>query len=66
MNKDKGFEILDVLSTIAQKHKASVAQVALGVDLSKDAVTSVIIGARSVAQLDDNLQSLSVVWTPSR
>ena len=60
VDKEKAFAILDVLTPIARQHQASVAQVALAWVLSKEVVTSVIIGARTVAQLDDNLQSLSV------
>jgi aryl-alcohol dehydrogenase-like predicted oxidoreductase len=60
VNKDRAFDILDVLTPIAQARKASVAQIALAWVLSREAVTSVIIGARTVAQLDDNLQALTV------
>jgi aryl-alcohol dehydrogenase-like predicted oxidoreductase len=60
VNQDQGFSILDALREIAGGRGASVAQVALAWILAKDVVTSVIIGARSVAQLDDNLKSVDV------
>jgi aryl-alcohol dehydrogenase-like predicted oxidoreductase len=61
LNKDKVFPILDVLRTVAGNHGASPAQVAIAWLLSRDAVTSVIIGAKSVVQLDDNLKSADLV-----
>jgi aryl-alcohol dehydrogenase-like predicted oxidoreductase len=63
VNKEKGFEVLDVLSAIAARHRASVAQIALAWLLARDAVTSVIIGARNPAQLEDNLKAIDVALT---
>jgi aryl-alcohol dehydrogenase-like predicted oxidoreductase len=60
VNKEKGFAILDALSTVAAVHGATVPQVALAWILANDAVTSVIIGARKIAQLDDNLKSVDL------
>jgi aryl-alcohol dehydrogenase-like predicted oxidoreductase len=61
VNKEKGFEVLDVLSTVAARHGASVPQIALAWILAKPFVTSVIIGARRLTQLDDNLKAVDVV-----
>ncbi|MBI3493613.1 MAG: aldo/keto reductase [Acidobacteria bacterium] len=60
VDKEKGFTILDVLSTIATAHGTSVAQIALAWILANDAVTSVIIGARKMTQLEDNLKTVDV------
>ena len=60
VNKEKGFAILDVLIPIAAAHGVTVPQIALAWILANDAVTSVIIGARKIAQLDDNLKSIDV------
>jgi len=61
LDKDKVFPIIDVLRTVAGAHDASPAQVAIAWLLSRDPVTSVIIGAKSVAQLDDNVKSADLV-----
>jgi aryl-alcohol dehydrogenase-like predicted oxidoreductase len=63
INKEQGFDILDVLRPIAAAHEASVAQVALAWLLHKEAVTSVIIGARRMDQLEDNLGSVDLTLT---
>ena len=63
VNLDKGYEIIDVMGPIAEAHSVSVAQVALAWLLHKKVVTSVIIGARKMEQLVDNLASIDVALT---
>jgi aryl-alcohol dehydrogenase-like predicted oxidoreductase len=63
VDKEKGFKILDVLTAIAKAHGVTVPQIALAWILANGAVTSVIIGARKVAQLEDNLKSVDVTLT---
>jgi aryl-alcohol dehydrogenase-like predicted oxidoreductase len=46
---------VELLRSIAATHGASVAQVALAWLLAREAVTSVLIGASKIAQLEDNL-----------
>jgi aryl-alcohol dehydrogenase-like predicted oxidoreductase len=45
---------------IAKAHGVSVAQVALAWLLAQPAVTTVIIGAKTAEQLDDNIASVKV------
>lgn len=47
--------VLDAVKAVAQAHEASASQVALAWLLARPAVTSVILGARSVDQLQDNI-----------
>ena len=60
VNKERGFDIVDAMRPIAEAHDASVAQIALAWLLHKQAVTSVIIGAKRMDQLEDNLGSVDV------
>jgi aryl-alcohol dehydrogenase-like predicted oxidoreductase len=60
INQEQGFDIVDQMRPIAEAHGASVAQVALAWLLQKQFVTSVIIGARRMDQLEDNLGSVDV------
>ena len=64
VNREKSFAILDVLHQIAGRHGATIPQIALGWILAHDVVTSVIIGARKIAQLDDNLKAVDVTLSP--
>jgi aryl-alcohol dehydrogenase-like predicted oxidoreductase len=63
VNKERGFDVLDVLATVAGRHGVSIPQIALAWILAKPIVTSVIIGARRLAQLDDNLKAIDVALT---
>jgi aryl-alcohol dehydrogenase-like predicted oxidoreductase len=57
VDEKRGFDIVDELDKIAKAHKASVAQAALNYLLAKEGVSSVIIGARTPEQLEDNLKT---------
>ena len=55
VNKDRAWEIISKMREIGDLKSVSVARVALAWLLAKPAVMSVIIGAKTVEQLDDNL-----------
>ncbi len=57
LDKTKADKIVEVMRPIAKERGTSVARVALAYVLAKPWVTSVIIGARTEAQLDDNLEA---------
>ncbi|MDL5364226.1 aldo/keto reductase [Xanthomonas sp. NCPPB 2654] len=59
----RGFETLDVLRSIADAHDASVAQISLAWLLSQRAVSSVLIGAKRMDQLEDNLKAAELQLT---
>jgi aryl-alcohol dehydrogenase-like predicted oxidoreductase len=63
IQKERAFNIIDVLAPMAADKKATVAQLALGWLLHQSAVTSVIIGANKTEQLEDNLKSTSVKFS---
>ncbi|MGI8633993.1 MAG: aldo/keto reductase, partial [Segetibacter sp.] len=63
VNKEKAFDIIDVMQPIAHEKGISVAQLALAWLLHQPAVTSVIIGAKKTEQLEDNLKSTDVKLT---
>ena len=60
VNKDRAFDCVDVMRTIAESKGVSVAQIALAWLLHQKAVTSVIIGAKRVEQLDDNIAATGI------
>jgi aryl-alcohol dehydrogenase-like predicted oxidoreductase len=60
VDKERTWRILDVLQPIAKAHGASVATVALAWILAKPFVTSVIIGAKRVDQLQQNLSAVDL------
>lgn len=61
---ERAFGIVDVLRAGAEEAGCTPAQLALAWQLGKPEITSVIIGARTRAQLDDNLGAVSVTIPP--
>ncbi len=60
VDRDRAFDCIDAMRPIAEAHGVSVAQVALAYVLAKPFVMSVIIGAKTAEQLDDNLAAASL------
>jgi aryl-alcohol dehydrogenase-like predicted oxidoreductase len=57
---EKTYTIVDELAGIAAAHESTVARVALAWVQAQPGVSSTIIGARRLAQLDDNVKALDV------
>jgi aryl-alcohol dehydrogenase-like predicted oxidoreductase len=57
IDKPKADALVAAMQPIAKAHGTSVARVALAYVLSKPWVSSMIIGARTMAHLDDNLEA---------
>ncbi len=57
LNKEKAYDIIETMEEIAAGRNVSVAQVALAWMLKKPGVTSIIIGAKNLKQLQDNIRS---------
>ena len=60
VDRDRAFECIDAMRAIADARGVSVARVALAWVLQRPFVMSVIIGAKTVAQLDDNLAATEI------
>jgi aryl-alcohol dehydrogenase-like predicted oxidoreductase len=63
-DRDKLYDTVDALLDIGKAHNVSAAQVALAYLLTRPAVTSLVIGARTSEQLEDNLAAADLVLTP--
>ena len=63
VDKPRAFACVDAMRPIAARHGVSVAQVALAWLLAQPAVSSVIIGAKTVEQLTDNLAATKLALT---
>lgn len=60
VNRERVYDCLDAMRVIAEARGISIARVALAYVLAKPFVTAVIIGAKSIQQLDDNLAAAGV------
>jgi aryl-alcohol dehydrogenase-like predicted oxidoreductase len=59
-NNEHTWAVVDEVRRIAAAHEVPMGRVALAWVRHRPAVSSVILGARRVAQLDDNLMALEV------
>lgn len=57
---DRGFTAVDKLEEVGRTHNATIAQTAIAWCLANPAVTSAIIGATSIAQLEDTIGGVEI------
>jgi len=63
VDKARAFKVVDAMRPIAERHQATVAQIALAWLLSRPQVSSVIVGAKTPDQLKENLGASGLVLT---
>ena len=63
IDKARAFKCIDAMRPIAEKYKVSVAQIAIAWLLHQKPVSSIIIGAKTPNQLDDNIKATKVKLT---
>src|SRR4051812_3470409 len=61
---DQNWRTLDAVQTVAQRRETTPSAVALAWLLAKPEVSTVIIGARTIQQLQENLKAFSVKLAP--
>jgi aryl-alcohol dehydrogenase-like predicted oxidoreductase len=64
IDKEKADRIVVALRPIAKAHGVSVARAALAWVRQKPFVTSTIIGAKDLTQLNDNLEAVTLTLSP--
>ncbi len=64
INKAKAYDLIDLMAEIGKKHNVSVANVALNWVFRQPGVTSTIIGAKNLLQLNDNISAVDLKMTP--
>ncbi len=63
VDKEWTWRILDVIAPIAQAHGCSAARISIAWLLARPVVTSIIIGAKLLEQLSDNLAAVELKFT---
>ena len=63
-NSERTWEVLAVVREIAERTDHTMGQIAISWLLTRPSVASVLLGARTVAQLSDNLAATTVQLTP--
>ena len=63
VDKERTWRILELMAPIAKAHGCSLARLSLAWLLAKSVVTSIIIGAKRIDQLQDNLAAIKLTLT---
>lgn len=63
IDKEKAYDIIDVMSEIALHHVVSVASVALQWVVRQPGITSTIIGVKNMEQLKENISAVQIELT---
>jgi aryl-alcohol dehydrogenase-like predicted oxidoreductase len=59
-DREMGYRVVEALKKVADRHQVSAARVALSWVLARPAVSSVIVAARKVEQLEDNIRAVDL------
>jgi aryl-alcohol dehydrogenase-like predicted oxidoreductase len=60
LEREQAFHVIEALRTVADRHGATPARVALAWLLARPAVSSVLIAARTLEHLEDNIQAVDL------
>jgi aryl-alcohol dehydrogenase-like predicted oxidoreductase len=60
IGEGRSYDLIDLLEKVAKRRDSTPAQISIAWLLARKEVTSVILGARTVAQLDDNMGGAAV------
>jgi aryl-alcohol dehydrogenase-like predicted oxidoreductase len=63
INKQKAYDLINLMAEIGQHHNVSIANVALNWVIRQPGMTSTIIGAKNLLQLNDNIASANLELT---
>lgn len=63
IDKEKGYDLVEALDALAKAKDSTIPRLALSWVLQQRGITSAIIGAKRIDQLEDNLAAVDVEWT---
>jgi aryl-alcohol dehydrogenase-like predicted oxidoreductase len=66
IDKEKAYDLVEVMREIAKEQDASIAQIALAWVRQQPGVTSTIIGAKTLEQLHSNIASIEIQLNPDQ
>ena len=64
VDRERAYDCIDAMAPMAERRGVSVAQVAIAWLLHQPVVTSVVIGAKRIEQLEDNIAATSLSLNP--
>ena len=59
-DEELSYQVIDLVKNLSQKYEATPAQISMAWLLSKDYITSVIVGATKMSHFEDNVKSMNI------
>lgn len=63
LDRERGYDLIELLDALAKEKHSSIPQLALSWLLQQGGVSTLIVGAKRLEQLEDNLAAIDVTWT---
>jgi aryl-alcohol dehydrogenase-like predicted oxidoreductase len=63
IDRERGYDVVEQLDVLAKQKDSSIPRLALSWVLQQQGVSTAIIGAKKMSQLEDNLAAVDVSWT---
>ena len=63
LDRERGYDTIELLDVLAKEKSTTIPRLALSWLLQQDGVSTLIIGAKKMEQLEDNLAAVEVTWT---
>lgn len=64
VDRERGYDLIEELDKIAKEKDATIPQLALSWLLHQEGISTLIVGAKKMEQLESNLAAVQVEWTP--
>jgi aryl-alcohol dehydrogenase-like predicted oxidoreductase len=66
VDRERGYDLVEVLDEVAKEMGSTIPRLALSWVLRQPGISTVIIGAKKVGQLEDNLAAIDVEWSTAQ
>jgi aryl-alcohol dehydrogenase-like predicted oxidoreductase len=63
LDRERGYDLIELLDVLAKEKSTTIPRLALSWLLQQPGVSTLIIGAKRLDQLEDNLAAVDVTWT---
>lgn len=63
LDRERGYDLIELLDALAKEKNSTIPRLALSWLLQQNGVSTIIIGAKKMHQLEDNLAAIEVTWT---
>ena len=63
IDRERGYDVIELLDGLAKEKGSTIPRLALSWLLQQDGITTLIVGAKKLEQLEDNLAAVDVTWT---